>query len=211
MAEVPLTRKDLKFVDGFRRYRDIYRAAEFAKVAKSWAKRTYDRIEIGEEIERQDGVVERQRALTQVEGEGITRNFLDTRLLQLINLDVKKHAGIVKGALELGYVRAGVMQVGNTRSLDLTPPNPDEDAPVATVYQAFFTGSATITAAPLVPPSEPAGPSDEEFRRRVRELTTPKVLPQPVPAAIPEPVAATPKPVPAKVGVIKAGRIKIGG
>lgn len=209
MEEKPLTRKDHQFVDWFRKYRDIYKAAERAGIAKNQAKKTYERIEIQEEIERQDSVVERERARVQVEAEGITRNMLDAELLQLIMLDPKRYSGAKQRAIELGYVRAGVMQVGNTKSLDLTPPNPDDDAPMPTVYQALFTvGVSATQATPIMPsavvspeagtPSVSSGaPPLTAFQQRVRELTIPS--PQTIPP-----------PPPTPSGTIKAGRIKIG-
>lgn len=149
--ELPLNRKEMKFVEWFRKYRDIYQAAAKAGIAKNQAKRTYERLEIQEEIERQDGVVERERAKVQVEAEGISRSFLDVELLQVIKLDAKKHtAGKLRG-IELGYVRAGVLQVGSTRSLDLTPPNPDDEAPMPTVYSAIIGSGVRVDVSPLVP------------------------------------------------------------
>lgn len=165
MDEKILNKKDHDFVFHFIRYRDVYKAAEKAHIPKNQAKRTYERIEIQEEIERQVGLVDRERARVQVEAEGITRNFLDIRLVQLINLDEKKHAATVKGALELGYVRAGVLQVGNTKSLDLTPVSVDDDAPQPTVYQALFTVGVTAQAAPLIPEATHSQPEAAEPAR----------------------------------------------
>lgn len=206
MAERPLTKKDYDFCRWFLAYRDYYRAAEKVHIPKNQAKRTYDRIEIQEEIERQQAVVEREQAKVTVAAQGITREMLDARLFQLINLDVKSNAGAVHRAIELGYVRAGVLQVGNTRSLDLTPPNPDDETPMPTVYQALFTVGVSA-ATPIMPasvvapePETPAGssgapatPAPTAFQRAVRALTTP-------PPVVPAPA----------LSAIKAGRIKIG-
>jgi hypothetical protein len=204
MAERPLTKKDYDFCRWFLQYRDYYRAAEKVGLAKNQAKRTYDRIEIQDEIERQQAVVEREQAKVTVAAQGITREMLDARLFQLINLDVKSNAGAVHRAIELGYVRAGVLQVGNTKSLDLTPPNPDDETPMPTVYQAMFTVGVSA-ATPIMPAVAPEAetpvapvPAPTAFQRAVRALTTPP----PQPAAAP----ATPAPAPS---VIKAGRIKI--
>ena len=171
-----LNKQDHDFVFHFLRYRDIYRAAEKAHIAKNQAKKTYERIEIQEEIERQAGLVDRERARVQVEAEGITRAFLDTRLVQLINLDERTHAATVKGALELGYVRAGILQVGNTKSLDLTPVSPDDDAPLPTVYQALFTVGVTAQAAPLIPEAAHSQPTQPEPAREPDTAIHPQQL-----------------------------------
>jgi hypothetical protein len=205
MAERPLTKKDYDFCRWFLQYRDYYRAAEKVGLAKNQAKKTYERIEIQEEIERQQAVVERAQAEVTVAARGITREMLDGRLYELLNLDVKKNAAHVHRAIELGYVRAGVLQVGNTKSLDLTPPNPDDETPMPTVYQALFTVGVSA-ATPIMPAATPepetpvaTAPVPTAFQRAVRALTTPP--PQPLPAP------ATPAAAPS---AIKAGKIKIG-
>lgn len=206
MAERPLTKQDYDFCRWFLQYRDFYRAAEKVGLAKNQAKKTYNRIEIQEEIERQQAVIEREQAKVTIAAQGITREMLDARLYQLLNLDVKKNSGAVHRAIELGYVRAGVLQVGSTRSLDLTPPNPDDETPMPTVYQAFFTvGVSTAQATPILPQSAPHEP-------------TPIVPPSPPPPPLPQvsvvqktPVKPEPVRTPAVVPGIRAGKIKIGG
>lgn len=200
MADMPLTRKDLKYVFEFRRHRDIYKAAGIAKIPKNQAKRFHNKIEIQEEIERQDQVVDRERARVQVEAEGITKTLLDTELLQMIMLDSKTHSAAKLRGIELGYVRAGVLQVGNTRSLDLTPPVGDEDVPAATVYQALFTVGVAAQATPIVPTADaPAARVDAAtIAQRVRKMTQPEAPPKPN------------EPPPHPSGPVKAGRLKIG-
>lgn len=197
--EGPLTAQDLKFVHWFRKYRDIYRAAERSNLPKNRAKRTFERPEIRDEIERQDLVVEQERARVQVAAEGISKDMLDAELYTLIKLNPKTHSAAKHRAIELGYVRAGVMQ-GAMKSLDLTPPNPDDETPPPTVYQAFLTGEIKVSAAPILP----AVPTPEQalFRERVRELTTPKT--PPVPVQQPEPEKPT------TPGPVRARRMTVG-
>lgn len=168
-----LTKKDLDFITWFRKYRDYYKAAERAHIAKNQAKKTYERIEIQEEIERQDGVVERERARVQVESEGITRNFLDAELLQVINLDPKRHGANKLRGIELGYVRAGVLQVGNTKSLDLTPPNPDDEVPQPTVYSAFMSAGVRVDVTPILPSDQPPVPAQPASANVTPKTPTP--------------------------------------
>lgn len=196
MADLPLTKQDEKFVFWFLKYRDVYKAAERASIPKNRAKRTYDRIEIQEEIERQQSVVERERARVQVEAEGITKAMLDVELMQLIMLDSKKYSAAKLRGIELGYVRAGVLQVGNTKSLDLMPSG-DDETPLPTVYQALIRVGASVDVTPILPESA----KDHAV----------SVTPQPV--ALPSPAApiipvATPRME--NRGPIKAGRIKLG-
>lgn len=168
MEERTLDKRDFDFVHWYRKYRDVHKAAERAGIAKNQAKKTYERAEIRDEIERQDSVVERERARVQVEAEGITRNFLDIELTQLIMLDAKKHPAAKLRGIELGYVRAGVLQVGSTKSLDLTPIGNDDEAPVPTVYQTLMQVGVTVNAAPIIaegsqPQKISSAPTQKQF------------------------------------------------
>jgi hypothetical protein len=202
MGEGPLTAQDLKFVHWFRKYRDPYKATEKARLPKSRAKRTLDRPEIRDEIERQDLVVEQERAKVQVAAEGITRDLLDAELYAVIKLSPKTHSGAKLKAIEMGYIRAGVLQ-GTLKSLDLTPPNADDELAVPTVYQAVFTMASPTPATPVVPPAVGASAPPATVRERVRALITP---PQPpaAPSAAPQPSKTAAPSYP------RAGRMTVG-
>ena len=68
-TEEPLTREQEKFVAAYRRLKDIYKAAAKAGIPKNVAVRTFNLIQVQEEIERQDDVVRQERARQQVETE----------------------------------------------------------------------------------------------------------------------------------------------
>jgi hypothetical protein len=147
--EKPLTKEDLRYVDWFRKTRDVTRAGERAGLGPIQAKRLHERIEIQEEIERQDNIVLGERARVQVEAENINNDILDRELLKLILLDAEKNPDAKRRSIELGYVLTGRIQAGNTRSLDLAPAT--DDTPLSTVYQAFIPVGVPVEVCPILP------------------------------------------------------------
>ena len=177
--EKPLSRDDLKYVDSFRRTRDVTKAGQRIHLGPWQAKRLHDRIEIQEEIERQDNIVMTERAKVQVAAEGLTNDLLDSELMKLILLDAEKSPDAKRRSIELGYVLTGRIESGNTRSLEAKE-GPDAKP---NFYQAFVQVGGTVTVSPILPeankdhafPIAPP-PGDDILRQRVRELTTPKTV-----------------------------------
>lgn len=178
----PLTREQLRMVAEFRKYRDVYKAAEKAKIPKNSAVRTFNLPAFQEELDRQDEVVRNERAKLEVHAEALTRDFLDKELMGLVQ---KETGSLKKEALALGYVVIGAIQNGSTRSLTapVTDPNDDrisQGAPTF-VYHATVAGTLTQTPEPIVP----------------QETKAPAIPP-------------APPPVPSKPTVNRTGPLKIG-
>jgi hypothetical protein len=191
MEDKPLSRQDHDYVFHFRRYRDIYRAAERAHIPKNQAKKFHNRIEIGEEIERQDNIVLAERAAVQVKAEMLTNDLLDSELLKLILLDAEKSGDVKRRSIELGYVLTGRIESGNTRSLEAKE-GPDAKP---NFYQAFVPVGIPVNVSPILP---------EEHKHHKFEIAPPPAKPAPTSQA--EPVSS-----PVRSGTpIQAGRIKIG-
>lgn len=192
MEEKPLTRKDHQFVDWFRKYRDIYKAAERAGIAKNQAKKTYGRIEIFEEIERQDAAVTKERAHVQVAAENLNNDLLDRELLKLILLDPEKSGDVKRRSIELGYVLTGRIESGNTRSLAKEGPDAKPN-----FYQAFVPMGVPVNISPILPEEH----KDHHFPIAPPPVKNP-VATKPAERAITSAAPSGPLP--------KAGRIKFG-
>ena len=179
--EKPLSRDDLKYVDWFRRTRDVTKAGQRIHIGPRLAKRLHDRIEIQEEIERQDMIVMGERARVQVATEIMCNEVLDREHLKLVNLDEKQFGDLKLEAIKLGNVLTGRIQLGNIKTTDLAPVSDDTGRP--NFYQANLTINQ-VAPAPLLPtenkdhafPIAPP-PGQDVVRQRVRELTTPKTEP----------------------------------
>jgi len=133
--ERQLDRQGEKFATWYVKYRDIYKAAEKAHVAKNQAVRVFNRPEVQDEIERQEEVLRVERAKQQVETENLTNEILDRKLLKVIGLDETKHGPLILEAIRLGNVITGRIRAGNTQSLE--PNGAKENTGAPNFYQAF--------------------------------------------------------------------------
>jgi len=110
-------------------------------------------------------------------------------------LDSKKYSAAKLRGIELGYVRAGVLQVGNTKSLDLMPSG-DDETPLPTVYQALIRVGASVDVTPILPETSKDQPAP--------------VVAQPASLPSPTPIIPVATPRMENRSPIKAGRIKLG-
>jgi hypothetical protein len=149
-TEEPLTREQEKFVAAYRRLKDIYKAAAKAGIPKNVAVRTFNLIQVQEEIERQDDVVRQERARQQVEVELLTNAFLDGELIKVIR---KEKGTLKKDAIQLGYIVTGRIQAGATKLLE--PAGNGIATNTAPFYQAFIP--VGVPAAPIVPKDSEQG------------------------------------------------------
>ncbi len=127
----PLTRQEMAFATWFCRSRDIYRAAEKAKVAKNQAIKLFNRIEIQEEIERQQDVHRQEQARQLVTAENLNNELLDRELVRVIR---KESGSVAIEAIRLGYIATGRIQAGTTRVIE---PLEAVTAGQPNFYQAF--------------------------------------------------------------------------
>ena len=116
--EKPLDRKRLKFIQKFRKMRNIYKAAEAAGIGRSRAGAVFNEPAVQEELERQENAVLRERAYQEVRDEKITNQEIDRELLGLIRLPADKNGSLKLEAIRLGAVMTGRIQAGNTRALE---------------------------------------------------------------------------------------------
>lgn len=149
-TEEPLTREQEKFVAAYRRLKDIYKAAAKAGIPKNVAVRTFNLIQVQEEIERQDDVVRQERARQQVEVELLTNAFLDGELIKVIR---EEKGTLKKDAIQLGYIVTGRIQAGATKLLE--PAGNGIATSSAPFYQAFIP--VGVPAAPIVPKDSEQG------------------------------------------------------
>lgn len=142
----PLDKKRVKFIEWFRKYRDIYRAAERAGIAKSRACAVFNEPAVQDELERQEEAVRMERARVEVVAEKITNEEIDRELLSVIRLPVKEYGSLKLEAIRLGAVMTGRIQAGNTRAIDAQQG--------AEATQGGWSYRATVQveeAAPLMP------------------------------------------------------------
>lgn len=166
MKEGPITKEEEKFALWYIKYRNIYKAADRAGIPKNKAKATFDRLEVQEEIERQENAVMVERAKIQASAENLNNDLLDRELLKLITLDEHTHGSIKQRAIELGLVLTGRIQMGNTKTMDLSL-SVSEDAPLPTVYQAFIPVGVPVSVSPIIP--EPSA-----LQSAIRAQTSPQ-------------------------------------
>lgn len=204
--EGPLDKKSLNFVMWFRKYRDIYKAAERAKIAKNQAVKIFSTPAFQDELERQDEAVRMERAKHEVQDEALANPLLDRELVKMIQLDPTKFGNIKLEAIRLGMVATGRIRSGNTVSLD---PN-EKPSGQANFYQALVQvqpatpivpemAAAASAAAPLMPQAPaPLHPGAVEPEKpTVASVTAPAPI---LPPATPQPATkpATQKPLPQK-------------
>src|SRR5690242_18494931 len=88
--ETVLDRPTLKMVEAFRKLRDVYKAAEKAKIPKTRAVKVFNSPAFQNELERQEEAVRLERARQEVRDEKLTNEVIDRELLSVILLDVQK-------------------------------------------------------------------------------------------------------------------------
>jgi hypothetical protein len=148
----PLNRQEERFITAFLRTRDIYKAAEKAGIAKNQAVKTFNKIEIQEEIERQKDVLRQETARQEAEIVLLTGEWLDGQLRRVI---CEEKGSTATDAIRLGYVAIGRIQAGQTRVLDPGGFGGAESvATPANFYQALVPATVTIT--PIMPEPTPA-------------------------------------------------------
>jgi hypothetical protein len=162
----PLTREELRFVTEFRKYRDIPKAAQKAKIARNRMYKIFNSTAFQEELDRQEEAVRQERAKLEVKVEALTRDFLDQEMAALIRTS---EGSIKKEALALGYVVLGTIQNGGMRSTSGPQSGDSGDDPGKTVqptfiYRATVEGTVTqaeplVSETPLPPPIVPQAPT----------------------------------------------------
>lgn len=193
--EKPLSADELKFCTLYVRFRDIYKAADRAKIKRGNAVRTFNKLTVQDEIERQMEALRSERAKVTVEEEQLDNKLLDLELINLLR--GKETSDSLKlEAIRLGYVAIGKIQAGSTRVLDQTPAQAsamqgDDRSPG--FYKAFVQIQREQDAAPIVP----VAPSPAD---------APVAAPAPPVASAP-PVSPTP---PTVNKTAKPGSIRIG-
>lgn len=184
-------------VELFRKYREIYKAAEKAGVPKNQAVKVFNRPAFQEELDRQDEAVRAERARQEVRDEKLTNEVIDRELLSVILLPVDKHGSLKLEAIRLGAVMTGRIQAGNTKMLGAG--DGPEKSGAANFYQAIVQ---VQEAAPLLPQAAgDASGSAPIVPVAAAAAVAPAVAPQP--ATKPEMKHET-KPA-GKTGVIRLG------
>jgi hypothetical protein len=150
--EKPLTREGLRMVSEFRKYRDIYRAAEKAKVPKNQAIKLFNSTVFQDELDRQEEAVRQERAKLEAKAESLTREFLDGELTKLIKKDQSLEA------LRLGYVVVGAVQDKNLRSSAPSTEEPSSNTGPTFIYRATVEGTVSQAVEPIVAETPAATP-----------------------------------------------------
>jgi hypothetical protein len=196
----PLNRNEMRFITWFLRLRDIYKAAEKAGIPKTQAVKTFNQIEVQEEMERQQDVLRQERARQEVEIENLTGEWLDGQLRRVIK---EEKGPAATDAIRLGYVAIGRIQAGQTRVLDPGGQGGAESvAAPANFYQAFMPVGVAVS--PILPDPTPATvPQSAEPVRQPYKPPTPAEPAGAQPPAIPSVTAQAGKtnaPAPSSTG-----------
>ncbi len=155
-----LDKASMKMVEAFRRLRDIYKAAEKAKIPRARAVKVFNSPVFQDELERQEEAVRLERARQEVRDEKLTNEVIDRELLRVILLDVEKHGSLKLEGIRLGAVMTGRIQAGNTRSLE----GAAQPSSGGSVYQAIvhmqeaapiLPGESAPAAGPPIPAAVP--------------------------------------------------------
>lgn len=197
----PLTRDELRMVSEFRKYRDIYKAAEKSGIAKNQAVRVFNKPEFQEELDRQDETVRLERARQQVDAEKLTNELIDSELTKVLRLDAKEHGTLKMDAIRTALVVNGRIQSGTMRSLEVGAQRENDDGDTVktgTVYQALFQPAAPAVVADLMP-TEPAAPAGNKGTRE-QENKAPAQQTQPKTQTLAPPASTRPRTGPLKVG-----------
>src|SRR5579859_2971847 len=146
----PIDKVGLKFVARYRKTRNIHQAAEAAGIPKSRAVSYFHRLEIQDEIDRQEEAVRQERAVQEVEFENLTNPLIETELIKMLRLDEKEHGTLKLDAIRLALVVNGRIKNGGLMSIE-TGKQADDDsvARPSGFYQAIV--NVHHDAAPLVP------------------------------------------------------------
>lgn len=147
MAEKVLNKIDERVVFWWLKLRDVVKVAQRLNLAKTEVKTILDRIEVQDEIERQENVLISERMKIQANAENLTNDLLDRETLSLIMLDAETNGTVKLKAIELGYILTGRIESGNTRSLEAKE-GPDAKP---NFYQAFVPGGVNVTVTPILP------------------------------------------------------------
>ncbi len=186
-AEKPLDRQGLTFATAWRKYRDIYKAAEKAGVARSRAVSFFNRPEVQEEIDRQDEAVRMERAVQEVKAEILTVELIDAELMAAVKSEKGAHK---QAAMELAYVRLGKVQAGALRSTDV-PANQNPNGGInfgsPLVYQAFTQATPVEAPAPIVPVEQGLGIRDHGSENTIEKPIDKEPAKVAAPAAAPAP------------------------
>jgi hypothetical protein len=168
----PLSILDEKVVFHWLKMRNEPRVAEKLRISTRQVKAILDRIEVQDEIERQENVLIQERMKLQANAENLGNDLLDKELLGLILLDpmaAAPSAEAKRKAIELGYILTGRIESGNTRSLEAKE-GPDAKP---NFYQAFVQVGGTVNVSPILPDAAKDQPLPDAMRQKIRELTTP--------------------------------------
>lgn len=192
-----LDRAGLKMVEAFRKYRNVYKAAERAGIAKARAVKVFNSAAFQDELERQEEAVRLERARQEVRDEKLTNEVIDRELMRVVLLDVEKHGSLKLDGIRLGAVMMGRIQAGNTKSLEM--PGGGGNAGGAFSYHAVVQ---VQEAAPILPVA-PEQPSPAVAPPEVAVAAAAAV---PAVAAERKPATASPvKAKPAPSGAIRLG------
>jgi hypothetical protein len=221
--ERPLNRQELAFATWFCRFRDIYKAAEKAKIPKTQAGKLFNRIEIQEEIERQQDVHRQECARQLVAAENLNNELLDRELVLLIRAHREKTPTVAREAIQLGYIALGRIQAGTTRVLEQIGAGDAAGSGQVGFYQAFVPVGmpvgmpVDVAPAPILPeePAEPSAVSSQPSVERTAPVREPYRPPGQRSAISPQPSVEKPAqpvtpPAPAAPPARKAGKLKIG-
>jgi hypothetical protein len=202
----PLDRQALRFITEFRKHRDIYKAAEKARIPRNRAAKLFNQSEVQDELERQEEAVRQERAVQEVRVELLTNELIDRELAALIQLDGKDHGTLKHEAIKTGLVLAGRIQYGQMRSLDPTLGKvsglgTDEPAPGQRtfIYTAQVEGTiGPLQAEPIMPAEVPETAAPIAAAVNIFTAAASKLTPKP------EPPTGPPAP-PTRVGKMKIG------
>jgi hypothetical protein len=184
--EAPLDRAALKMVEFFRKYRDVYKAAEKAHVPKNQAVKVFNSAAFQDELERQDEAVRTEKARQEVRDAKLTNQLIDQELISVMVLSAEKHGNLKLEAIRLAGVMTGRIQAGNSRALEPQ----GEPGGRANFYQALVQ---VQEAAPILP-EQPAAPgaSTAPIAAAAAAVLPPAMMPTGAPPATPPASTAPP-------------------
>lgn len=201
-SDAPLSREGVKMVEHYRKYRDVYKAAERAHVPKNQAVKLFNSPAFQDELERQEEAVRMERARQEVRDEKLTNETIDRELLQVMLLSAEKHGSLKLEAIRLAGVMVGRIQAGNSRALD---PQGSGGGGPAQFYQALVQ---VQEAAPIMPepPAAAAAAAAVSSVLPLRPVpAAPAAPPAPAAPAVKPQASSAAQPAKSSSGVIRLG------
>jgi hypothetical protein len=202
--ETPASKIELKFATAFVTYRDVYKAAEKAKVPKNGAVRMFNLPRVQDEIERQNEAIRAERAKQAVQAEKLDGPLIDRELLSVVKLDPVLHGTVKLAAIRLAMVAQGRIQDGNTKSLDPS----EQGGGHANVYRALVSIEQPEDLMPVA--SQKPASTGEELIKTYGAVAVGAAIAADIKAGRQSTAATIASGASAEVSAKRAGAVKIG-